>query len=177
MFYLETPRLFLFETPLPILERRLREADFNANVQMPSSVVSVTFPEEWPGDALGLFSLLIKQYQRDPAYMSWGGTIITRDDLIAVGQMSFMGPPDDAGTIELGFGISPAYQRQGYATEMAQAMVTWALQRPDVRAIKAECRADNVGSIRVLENCGLQRVGRRIDEEDGPLLVWKRTAE
>jgi hypothetical protein len=56
MFYLETNRLILVQTPLAVLERRLHQAAFTTDVTLPDGAMEVLFPAEWPGDALILFS-------------------------------------------------------------------------------------------------------------------------
>jgi ribosomal-protein-alanine N-acetyltransferase len=137
--------------------------------------MQVTFPAEWPGDALDLFPMLIEQYQRSPNDVSWGGTMIDCAERVAVGQMGCKGRPR-AGAVEIGYGINPAYQQRGYATEMAHAHPTWLLNQPDVSRVTAECRTDNYGSIRVLEKAGFAWVGQR-DDDEGLLFVWERTTE
>jgi [ribosomal protein S5]-alanine N-acetyltransferase len=81
--------------------------------------------------------------------------------------------PQD-GTVEIGYGINPAYQNRGYAAEMAVAFSTWVLAQPIVERVTAECRTDNAGSIRVLEKAGFVQVGQRYDDEEGSLLLWER---
>lgn len=175
MFYLETARLLLIQTPLDVLQTRLQRDTFTADIRLPTTTLRVTFLAEWPGDALALFPMMIEQHQSLAGNLAWGGTIIDRAAQAAVGQMGFKGPPDEKGAVELGYGVNPSYQRRGYATEMAGALVAWALAQATVRQVTAECREDNVGSIRVLKKTGFRRVGRRIDDEDGPLLLWSRT--
>jgi [ribosomal protein S5]-alanine N-acetyltransferase len=82
--------------------------------------------------------------------------------------------PDEQGQVEIGYGIIPAAQNKGYATEMARAFVDWLQAQPGVRRVTAECRVDNPGSMRVLEKSGFLRVGERVDEEDGPLFIWEK---
>ncbi len=170
MFTIETPRLVLAPTPLDVLKTRLECDDFVAVVpveidsdgQRVTEMLRVRFPTEWrPGPKA--------QPDRD----AWDGTIIDRAELLAVGTMGFKAPPDETGTVELGYSVNASYQGRGYATEMAQALVAWALRQPTVRRVTAECLEDNPASIRVLEKSGFVQSGRRKDEE-GPLLLWER---
>jgi len=78
-------------------------------------------------------------------------------------------PRDGTGTVEIGYGVVPAYQGQGYATEAAGAVVDGALHRPGVARVVACCLRDNAASRRVLEKLGLRQVGT-----DGALLAWER---
>lgn len=174
MFYLETRRLILVQTPLHVLRTRLQRDSFTADIALPGRSLRVTFPAEWPGDALDLFPLMIEQHQSAPDDAPWGGTVIERAKCVAVGQVGCKDRPR-AGSVEIGYGINPGYQNRGYATEVVDALVAWALAQPDVRCVTAECRPDNYGSIRVLEKAGFRRSGQRVDEEEGPLIVWERT--
>jgi RimJ/RimL family protein N-acetyltransferase len=173
MRYLETRRLVLIQTPLAVLQKRLERDTFTADVVLPDGPVRVTFPAEWPGEALKLFPTMIEEYGRAPGDVPWGGMVIDRGEWVAVGQMGFRDRPVD-GVVEVGYGINPSYRNRGYATEMVRALTDWALAQPTVSRVVAECRPDNVGSIRVLEKTGFERIGQRFDEEDGVLIVWER---
>lgn len=182
MFKLTTSRLLLLNTPLAVMERRLTEEHFAAEIDTGDGVRSVTFPPEWPGDALDIFPMTIDWRLANPNIANpniansdvteWGGMIIERASDLAVGQMGTKGMPDADGTVEIGYGINPSSRNHGIATEAAQAFVAWLLDQPSVRRVTAECGVDNVGSRRVLEKVGFERTGERIDEEDGPLILW-----
>lgn len=173
MHTLTTARLLLVPTPLRVIESRLRGGEFTAEISVGGVLVPVRFPEEWPGDAIALFPGMTEQLKEDPGKAPWGGTMIDRQKLVAVGQMSFKGLPDETGTVELGYGVNPSFQNLGYATEMAGELVAWAWKQPEIKRVTAECLEDNAGSIRVLEKVGFQRIGEREDEE-GHLVLWQQ---
>ncbi len=173
VFTLETERLILVQTPLEVLQARLERDTFVATVELPGGPMQVTFPAEWPGEALELFPAMIEQYRCREESIPWGGIVIEQRERVAVGHVGFKGLPAD-GVVEIGYGINPSYQNRGYATEMVTALTQWALAQTAVDRVTAECRRDNVGSIRVLEKAGFERTGRRVDEEDGPVIVWQR---
>jgi ribosomal-protein-alanine N-acetyltransferase len=176
MFYLETARLVLVQTPLEVLQERLHRDTFTADVTLPNGTVRVTFPAEWPGEALDLFPMMIRQCRNAPEDVPWGGTVIDRREWVAVGQTGFKSRPDD-GVVEIGYSINPSYQNRGHATEMVDALTAWSLAQPTVSRVVAECRKDNAASIRVLEKTGFERIGQRFDRAEGPLIVWERTAQ
>ena len=75
-------------------------------------------------------------------------------------------PPDDrpVGSVscwidhhEAGFGylLHRHYWGQGYGTEAARAVVTWAIAQPEIDRVWATCDTENLASVRVLEKCGL----------------------
>jgi RimJ/RimL family protein N-acetyltransferase len=62
------------------------------------------------------------------------------------------------GGTELGYRLYPAFWRRGLATEGARALIRSAFERLQVDRVVATTMADNTGSWRVLEKCGLRRV-------------------
>lgn len=74
---------------------------------------------------------------------------------IGAGLGGFKGEPDRDGEAEIGYGIDPAYRRRGYTTEAVRTLIAWAFQSPVCRAVIAETDQSNIGSIRVLQHCGL----------------------
>ena len=105
----------------------------------------------------------------------FGFAVIHRADQCVIGAASFKGPPDDDGVVEIAYGIVPAYQGQGYATEAASALVEFAMERVEVCTIRAHTMPDGNASMRVLVKAGFQLVGDVLDEEDGVVCRWERT--
>lgn len=62
------------------------------------------------------------------------------------------------GGTELGYRLYPAFWGRGLATEGARALIASAFERLPLDRVVATTMADNTGSWRVLEKCGLRRV-------------------
>ena len=62
------------------------------------------------------------------------------------------------GGTELGYRLYPAFWGRGLATEGARALIASAFERQHLDRVVATTMADNTGSWRVLEKCGLRRV-------------------
>ncbi|MEY2847146.1 MAG: hypothetical protein RL076_2692 [Chloroflexota bacterium] len=60
-------------------------------------------------------------------------------------------------TYELGWVIHPGYQRRGYASEAARAVIDYAFGVLDVHRMIATCQPENVASYRVMETIGMRR--------------------
>lgn len=131
-------------------------------------------PADWPGsDFEPILPLLLDGFEREPDHEAWDGAIILEgEERVLIGAMGLKGGPDDGGTVDIGYNILPAYQNQGYATEMARALIAWALERGDVHKVVADCLHDNQGSIRVLEKVGMNRLAL-----DGDMIRWSLTKE
>jgi RimJ/RimL family protein N-acetyltransferase len=63
-----------------------------------------------------------------------------------------------AGGTELGFRLYPAFWERGLAAEGARALIGSAFGRLHLDLVVATTMADNTGSWRVLEKCGMHRV-------------------
>jgi len=78
---------------------------------------------------------------------------------------------DSAGLGSTEFGlywaVSPRYQRQGYATEAAKALIDDAFTRLGLRRIIATTTYDNAASVRVME-----KVGMRVDKNPSKEPPW-----
>lgn len=88
---------------------------------------------------------------------------------LAIGGAGFMSAPDD-GCVEIGYGIAPAYQRRGYATEAVGGLVALASDN-GVYVVQAATDPGNVASQRVLQRSGFAHVGMRLDQ-----MIWERSA-
>jgi [ribosomal protein S5]-alanine N-acetyltransferase len=65
------------------------------------------------------------------------------------------------------YAISPAHQRQGYASEAVQALVDYAFQHLRLKRIIAETNYDNLASIGVM-----RKLGMRIEKNPYPEPPW-----
>lgn len=83
-----------------------------------------------------------------------------------VGDLCFKGAPDSQGFVEIGYGIEPLYQQNGYALEAVGGMLNWAFDQTGVVCVTAQTEADNYISQKVLLGNGFIRDG---EGEEGPL--------
>jgi [ribosomal protein S5]-alanine N-acetyltransferase len=108
--------------------------------------------------------------QADP--WQFGFAVIHKIDNVLMGMGGFPGPPSSEGVAEIAYGIAPNYQGQGYATEVANALIDFASRDARVKTICAHTLAKTNASTRVLEKCGFEKVGQTTDPEDG-VVVWR----
>ena len=62
-------------------------------------------------------------------YAPWKMTL--KNSREYMGDVGFKGPAKDR-TVEIGYGILPSYEGNGYMTEAVQAMIRWAFAQQDV---------------------------------------------
>jgi ribosomal-protein-alanine N-acetyltransferase len=132
-------------------------------------LVGAVVPDGWPDPELAeLLPRYAAGLRDDPSLLGFGIWLaVERAGHALVGSAGFMGRPAEDGSVKLGYGVQPAHRGQGYATESARALVDWALGQEGVRLVVADCERDNAPSIRVLEQVGMRRTGKR-----GTLVTW-----
>ena len=69
------------------------------------------------------------------------------------------GPVDEAGRVEIGYGLAEPSRGQGYGSEAVAAVTDWLLSQPGVRQVRAHTLTSNAPSRRVLEKAGFAYVG------------------
>ena len=100
-------------------------------------------------------------------YAIW---MIELKDGTHIGELCFKGI-DSNGSVEIGYGISEAYEGNGYGTEAVLVVVHWAIEQKEVTRIEAETDPENIASQRVLKKCGFIADGTM--GKEGPRFVWK----
>jgi len=166
----ETSRLTLL--PLTLHQLRLHIADsiqLEASLGLPKGYRKVVEP---------LLSVIVHftvPRLRDPARHPLYNTLwvaIDRQKQQIVADAKFKGEPDETGTVEIGYGTYPTFQRQGYMAEMVGGMVRWAGEQPGVLRVVADTDAENVASQKVLEKNGF-RLFDRVEQ----MLWWEYVFE
>lgn len=167
---IETSRLTLL--PLTLDQLRLHVADssqLEASLGLPKGHRKVVEP---------LLSVIVhftvarlRDPARDPLYNTvW--IAIDRQKRQIVADAKFKGEPDETGTVEIGYGTYPAFQRQGYMAEMVGGLMRWAGEQPGVLRVVADTNAENAASQKVLEKNGF-----RLFDQIEDMLWWEYVVE
>jgi len=105
-----------------------------------------------------------------------GFAVVHRESGSVIGSAGFKGPPGPDRVAEIAYGIVPAHQGRGCATEAAEALIRFAFDSGAVRLVRAHTLPTPNASTRVLTKCGFGCVGEVTDPEDGLVWRWERTA-
>jgi RimJ/RimL family protein N-acetyltransferase len=128
-------------------------------------------------ESQGTWRIRSRQADEDPASAGWVTGIIWDEQRgVAVGKAGFHGPPDEAGMVEIGYAVDPAYRRRGYARAALEALLARAAREPAVRTVRVSIRPDNEPSYRLAVQYGFRKVGEQWDDEDGLEIVYERAA-
>jgi len=105
-----------------------------------------------------------------------GFAVVDPEVRVVVGSAGFKGPADADGVVEIAYGIAPAFQGRGYATEVARALIDFVREQSSARTIRAHTRPEPNASTKVLGRCGFEFRGEVMDPEDGRVWRWERNA-
>lgn len=110
-----------------------------------------------------------------PERVGWSTTFFVLDEGLVCGIGGFKGPPDENGSVEIGYSIAPGLRGQGLASAAAHELVRTALADSRVRVVVAHTLAEPNASTRVLEKNGFRKIAELIDpkEHDGPIWRWR----
>lgn len=80
--------------------------------------------------------------------------IIKTDENIIIGDIGFKGAPGISGLVEVGYGIYPEFEGEGFMTEAVNAIKKWAFDQPGVKLMFAQTDKNNFASQKILVKNG-----------------------
>ena len=128
-------------------------------------------------DESGPLRWRVPQVRSNPLVNKWFVRwMVQKSTREIVGSVSFHGPPDEQGMMEIGLGVHSNFQRLGYAVEALTGMWSWVVEQPGVELLRYTVAPDNLASVALVEKFGFERVGQQIDPEDGPEDIYEMSA-
>ncbi|MDX3098342.1 GNAT family N-acetyltransferase [Streptomyces sp. ME19-03-3] len=82
-----------------------------------------------------------------------------RENGQAIGGLGFHGPPDENGSVTIGYGLVPSARGNGYASEALRGLLLFARAR-GVTRVKGDADHDNIASQRVMTAAGMRPAGQ-----------------
>jgi len=86
-------------------------------------------------------------------------TIILKEQNKMIGDLCFVGEPNDQGEIEIGYGTYEEFQGNGYMTEALKGMLSWAKKQPNVKSVIASTDKTNIASYSILLKNDFIKIG------------------
>jgi len=159
---IETPRLKLIAAG-----RELLTADLAGTAKL-CAALGVAQPSEWPPEgsdydegAVRFFLQMISVGGEQAAgWFTWYAIqrASAAQATLLVGNGGFFGPPDDQGTVEIGYSVCKGSRGAGIATEIVSALLDYAWGKNAVKRVVARTRPDNTPSIRALRRNGFYEI-------------------
>jgi len=166
---IQTNRLQLIPCSRSILETILKgEEEIEKQLQF-------NVPNHWTEFGEPAFQFALERgIEKPESYLWWLYLPILKNGTILLGSCGYKGEPKD-GMVEIGYEVAAEYRNQGFATEIAQALVTHAFNQSDINTIQAHTLAESNYSTKVLSKIGFTNVDEIYDIEDGWIWKWENT--
>ncbi len=130
--------------------------------------------EEIEGDLRRAFNIKIENMNNDPGNEKWYSYFAMIVDSRIIGSIGAKGKPDKDGSIEIGYGISPNYEGNGYTTEAVSMFCHYYFSNHLVKAIKACTDLSNTASQKVIIKIDsmIWELKMRTDDADRGIIVY-----
>ena len=159
---IETARLQMIAANCELLSADL------TGVDQLCAALNVTRPMDWPPEgseydetAIRFFlKMLSTGGERAAGWYSWYAVLRASKERAAtlVGNGGFFGPPGDDGSVEIGYSVCKSWRQQRIATEIVEALLTYAWMSDAVGRVMARTARDNSPSIGVLRRSGFHEI-------------------
>ena len=132
-----------------------------------------------------LLGELARKLEADPTLLRWlMRGMVLRSERRLIGHIGFHTAPGPdylsalaPGGVEFGFEVFAHWQRQGFATEAADALMQWARREHGITRFIVSISPANTPSLGLAAKFGFRRIGSHLDEEDGPEDIFERMVE
>jgi [ribosomal protein S5]-alanine N-acetyltransferase len=169
-----TPRLELIAITLDMIQAGFAKSpDFAA-------LVNAELPPDWPPADWDdhAYEYVVDKMTRYPNSHGWGRYIALKPTTpkgrrTLIGTCGLTLPIELNDDPEIGYGVLPAYQRHGYASEAVAALIEWIFTHPHIRSVNAQTFPHLEASKGVLAKNGFQFVGPGPGPEEGTILYRK----
>lgn len=85
-----------------------------------------------------------------------------------IGDLCFVGEPDEEGEVEIGYATYEDFRNKGYMSEAVAGIIEWIKTQEDVKSVFAETAKNNPASFAVLAKNNFKKVG-----EADELFYWR----
>lgn len=162
---LRSSRLTLIASTLAHVRTELESPDQLA------TLLGATVSNDWPTgeydrDAMEFFRARMEEGGEEvEGWYGWyalsSADLDTPEALVGAG--GYFGPPDEEGTVEIGYSVLPKWQRRGYASEMVRMLLENAFTFASVKRVIAHTTQTNPASISVLLRSGFHADGSGLE--------------
>jgi RimJ/RimL family protein N-acetyltransferase len=136
-----------------------------------AEVIGAEAPPDWCASSLGLVARSIS-HAWGPEPAPTRAIAIHLDEEAVIGDVRFEPSLRAPREYEIGYGVARARRRQGYAVEMAGAVIDWLFDEAGAETVIAGCDSRNVASVRTL-----RRLGFWLDSTPSHTFWWTITPE
>lgn len=163
-FFIETSRLYIFP---PSLE------DFYDLYALQSDPTVMHYIGQGVRDQVTVLDSLLKAIEHQKKYGFSLGSVFDKASHTFIGRAGLIHVKfKDENDIEIAYAFHQAFWNKGYGSEIAQALLIWALRHLPNRDLVAIVHAQNQKSRRVLE-----KIGMHFAQQDGDKVQYRISRE
>lgn len=158
-----------------------------AGRQALAAALGVHVPDEWPpemlADVLGMLADKLRERPYAVGWWAWhviarAGVVGEKETLIGSAGSTPWGSDN---LPYFGYGVLPAFEGRGLASEAAMALIQWVSAQPGITRVQSSTFERHYASRRILEKCGFRCTGQSPDDDKaseadrqgrGPLLAY-----
>jgi ribosomal-protein-alanine N-acetyltransferase len=118
--------------------------------------------------------LVMLRSSTEPDVWLHGFALLDRNESLVVGNTAFIGPPNDAGVVEIAYAVVPSFEGRGYGTQAAGVLTEFAFADERVTTVIAHTLPDENASTRILRKNGFAFAGGLEHPEDGLIWRWEK---
>jgi len=139
-----------------------------------AQLLSAAIPGDWPPvDLADVQGAIAAKLTADPTQTGWCGWYVIAKPGIVGPEPTLIGSAGCGSwgaspTLLFGYGLLPAFFRQGFASEAARAVIEWAFRQPGVTRVEATTFERHIASVKILERCGFIAQGVSPDDAAAP---------
>ena len=170
------PDILTARLELIAITRAMVCADFARSPEF-MELVKAEVPADWPAEGWDeqAYEYVLDKMTKYPDSHGWGRYIALKASdggrRTLAGTCGATLPIEASDDVEIGYGLLPAYQGRGYATEATAALIAWIFEHPHIRSVKAQTFPHLEASLRVLAKNGFEFAGPGYEE--GAILFRK----
>jgi len=109
-------------------------------------------------DSINFVEEMIKSQNEAPR-KDYNYAIIDNNEKLLIGGCSLRMEGPTSYIAMIGYAVNPKYQGRGVATDATRALLRIAFEKLNLSVVYATCDIENTSSYKVMEKCGLKRVG------------------
>lgn len=140
--------------------RQFREEDFGAYFAMESNDEVMRYISgrgRSYAESRDRFNRFLSEYKQDPGFGAWAVCLKDNPKLIGTCCLNFI---DDTTIRQIGYKFSTNFQGKGLATELAGALIHYAIESCRLAEVSAVCDPENKASEKVMQKAGMEYIGR-----------------
>ena len=154
-FELPTARLILIGA-----DEELLRAELDGKGAL-AGAIDCAVPPAWPPEHhdRGVIEWVLKSLDVLAPESPWRFFyVVLQKPRTVIGTCGFKGAPDERGYVEVGYSVLEEFRRLGFASEAVMALMTVAFET-GASEVAAETFPSLLPSLRVMEKCGMTKVG------------------